>query len=109
MHVRLAFAISTAVDPEIILLDEGIASFDARFGAKAEKRLESFVGRSSILVLASHSEQLLRRLCNKGVLMAEGRVVAIGALDQILALYRAGVDGVSDSAGEQAQDGSNRG
>lgn len=87
MMLRLAFAISTCVQPEILLLDEWIGVGDAAFLAKAEERLNSLVDQSSVLVLASHSPNLLRRFCTKGVLLEDGRVIEIGALDDVLAKY----------------------
>jgi ABC-type polysaccharide/polyol phosphate transport system ATPase subunit len=59
MLVRLGFAIATAIEPEILLLDEGLATGDAQFARKAEKKMHELIGRSSILVIASHSMSLL--------------------------------------------------
>src|SRR6185437_6034347 len=66
MMIRLAFAISTCVPPEILLMDEWLAAGDAQFLAKAHRRMESFVRSSSILVLASHSLPLVEQWCNRG-------------------------------------------
>jgi lipopolysaccharide transport system ATP-binding protein len=65
MHMRLGFAVSTAVDADIILMDEWLSVGDSEFILKAEKRLENFIGRSSILVIASHSEGLIQRTTNQ--------------------------------------------
>jgi lipopolysaccharide transport system ATP-binding protein len=62
MHMRLGFAVSTAVDADIILMDEWLSVGDSEFILKAEKRLENFIGRSSILVIASHSEELIQKV-----------------------------------------------
>ncbi len=88
MQTRLAFAVSTAIEPEILLLDEGIGAGDAAFFEKANKRLDAFVERSGIMVLASHAEALVDRLCNKGIVMEHGRVRFIGPKDEALAFYR---------------------
>jgi ABC-2 type transport system ATP-binding protein len=88
MKLRLAFAISTAVDPDILLLDEWMASGDAHFVEKAERRMNELIGRSSILVLASHSEDLIRRFCNKGLYLDGGRVKSFGPLEAVLGAYR---------------------
>lgn len=77
MRARLAFGIATAVVPEILLLDEGIGAGDAAFIEKADRRLTEFVNHAGILVLASHSEALIRRFCNKSVLMERGKVIAV--------------------------------
>lgn len=88
MRIRLAFAVSTSIEPDILLLDEGIGAGDAAFLDKAKKRLEKFTQKAAIIVLASHSEQLLQRMCQKAVLMEHGRVVAVGGTDEILRAYR---------------------
>jgi ABC-2 type transport system ATP-binding protein/lipopolysaccharide transport system ATP-binding protein len=89
MRARLAFGIATAVIPDILLLDEGIGAGDAAFLDKANRRLSEFVGGTGILVLASHSEAMVRQFCDKCVLLNRGRVAATGtdaaALETILA------------------------
>ncbi len=81
MQARLAFAMATSVEPEILLLDEGIGAGDAAFVEKAAKRLDSFIERAGILVLASHAPTLVRRLCNKAIVMEHGRVVWTGDVE----------------------------
>jgi ABC-2 type transport system ATP-binding protein/lipopolysaccharide transport system ATP-binding protein len=87
MAMRLAFAVATCIDPDILLMDEWLSAGDASFVAKAQKRLADFVDQASILVLASHSTDLLRSTCNKGVLLEHGRVVAFGFIEDVLAAY----------------------
>ncbi len=87
MTTRLGFAIATALDPDILLLDEGLAAGDARFATRAERRMKALIDRSSILVLASHSEGMIAAMCNKTVLMETGRVIAIGPTREIIELY----------------------
>ena len=76
MVTRLGFAIATSIDPDILLLDEGLGTGDARFATRAEERLKSLVNRSSILVLASHSDALIKSMCNRSALLEKGHVVA---------------------------------
>jgi len=85
MLARLAFAVSTSIDPEILLLDEGIAAGDAAFMEKANKRLHEFIEMSGIMVLASHSDQLIKLFCNKALLMERGRILRFGPVDEVLA------------------------
>jgi ABC-2 type transport system ATP-binding protein len=87
MFARLAFAISTSIDPEILLLDEGIGAGDDVFLAKAKQRLDALINRARILVLASHSDDLVRKLCNRAFLMENGQVVATGSTDEMLDRY----------------------
>lgn len=89
MRMRLAFAISTAIKPDILLLDEGIGAGDAAFLEKAKKRLSDFTQRAGVIVLASHSNSLIRQICNSAILMERGRVMAVGSVDEILRLYAA--------------------
>jgi lipopolysaccharide transport system ATP-binding protein len=65
MHMRLGFAVSTAVDADIILMDEWLSVGDSEFIQKAEKRLEYCIGRTSFLVIASHSEELIQKTTNQ--------------------------------------------
>lgn len=64
MHMRLGFAVSTAVPADILLMDEWLSVGDEAFKIKAEKRLEDYVNKSSILVLASHSKETIEKLTN---------------------------------------------
>jgi ABC-2 type transport system ATP-binding protein/lipopolysaccharide transport system ATP-binding protein len=88
MVVRLCFAIATSLRPEILLMDEWLAAGDAGFLAKARRRMEEFVGRSSILVLASHSMPILEEWCNRAILLDHGRIVAMGDVKEIAAVYQ---------------------
>ncbi|HEY2538803.1 MAG TPA: hypothetical protein VGI28_04800, partial [Stellaceae bacterium] len=88
MMIRLAFAISTCVAPDILIMDEWLTAGDARFLAKAQRRIEEFVRNSSILVLASHSMQLVEQWCNRGILLHHGRVLRIGPIKEIVAAYQ---------------------
>lgn len=88
MNARLAFAVSTAIEPDILLLDEGIVAGDTAFMEKADQRLEKLVSRTGLLVLASHSETMLRRMCSRGVVMKQGRIAYEGTLEQALDFYR---------------------
>lgn len=87
MTTRLGFAIATALDPEILLLDEGFGAGDARFAERAKHRVNALIARSSILVLASHDNELIRGFCNKAVLMDGGRVISFGDVDEVIELY----------------------
>jgi ABC-2 type transport system ATP-binding protein/lipopolysaccharide transport system ATP-binding protein len=88
MMVRLAFAISTAVTPDILIMDEVIASGDAAFLDRAQARLDRLIGAASILVIATHSDDVLRRMCNRAALLQGGRLLRVGPIDEILELYR---------------------
>jgi homopolymeric O-antigen transport system ATP-binding protein len=91
MALRLAFAISTAITPEILVLDEMINAGDATFLSRAEARLKDFLARTGILVIASHSLPMLRQWCNKGMLLEHGKLIAFGPLEEVVSLYEAKV------------------
>ena len=98
MTMRLGFAFATAMEPGILLLDEGVGAGDARFMQRAAKRMEDFVGRSRIVVFASHSNTLVEKMCNKAALMQGGRMLAIGGVKDILERYEVLVRGGSIGA-----------
>jgi ABC-type polysaccharide/polyol phosphate transport system ATPase subunit len=87
MVTRLGFAIATAIDPDVLLLDEGIAAGDARFAARAEGRMQALIQRTRILVLASHSDALIRSMCNRAILLEKGHLVQIGSVDEVINRY----------------------
>jgi ABC-2 type transport system ATP-binding protein len=88
MRVRLALGVVTSIDPEILLLDEGIGAVDAAFLEKARDRLNDLVKRSGLLVFASHSDEFLLELCNSAIWMDEGRIKQQGSLREVLTSYK---------------------
>jgi ABC-type polysaccharide/polyol phosphate transport system ATPase subunit len=72
MQARLTFAISTALQHDILLIDEGIGAGDAAFQEKAQQRIEGLFARASIVLLASHSDALIKQFCNRTVQMEHG-------------------------------------
>ncbi len=87
MRVRLALGVVTTIDPEILLLDEGLGAVDAAFLAKARDRLKDLVRRSGILVFANHSDELLAEFCDTALWMDEGHVKQHGSLSEVLSAY----------------------
>lgn len=87
MSTRLAFAVSTSIQPDILLIDEGIGAGDAAFLAQAKERMRTFIGGAGILVLASHSNDLIREWCSEGLWLEHGRIRMRGPVDDVLAAY----------------------
>ena len=87
MILRLSFSIATCLEPQILLMDEGIGTGDMEFTEKAQVRLESFYNKLDILVMASHSDDLIRRLCNKVLLLENGKIKAYGGVEEVLSIY----------------------
>jgi ABC-type polysaccharide/polyol phosphate transport system ATPase subunit len=81
MFARLAFAVSTATHHDILLIDEGIGAGDAAFQSKVQARIESLMDRTPIVVLASHSEDLITKFCNRRIEMKHGSVVAADGIE----------------------------
>ncbi|MBC8750392.1 MULTISPECIES: ABC transporter ATP-binding protein [Paraburkholderia] len=76
MMLRLAFAISTSVEADILIMDEWLSVGDAEFSVKAAERLEGLVGKAALLVVASHDPSLVARVCNRKISMEHGKMVA---------------------------------
>ena len=74
MRARLAFSIATSVEPEILIIDEGIGAADEEFSKRAAARLESFLKAAGILMLASHSRQLVDDWCSEEFLIERGAI-----------------------------------
>ena len=87
MRLRLAFAVCTCFEPEILLMDEWLSVGDASFVERARRRLVGFVERAGILVLASQNHTLLERVCATGVALEAGRVKARGPIGEVLREY----------------------
>lgn len=87
MLMRLAFAITTSVTSEILIMDEIIGTGDAAFVERADARLKGFVERASIMLVATHSTAIARQWCSKALLLEHGRAVDFGAVDAVLQTY----------------------
>ncbi|SFU68835.1 ABC transporter ATP-binding protein [Nitrosospira multiformis] len=88
MATRLAFATVTAMESDILLMDEVIGTGDAQFMDKAEHRLNEFIYKSKILVLASHSEAIIQKFCNKALLLEQGQMRGMGSIEEVFSIYR---------------------
>lgn len=75
MMLRLAFAISTSVEADILIMDEWLSVGDASFSAKAEQRLEKLIHGAGILVIASHSQELIERICTRVIHLEHGKII----------------------------------
>ena len=87
MLVRLAFAISTAVEPEILLVDEVLSVGDRAFQVKARERMTKLMHRARIMVMVSHDLDSLSRICQIGIWLDHGRLVKIGPMTEVIQAY----------------------
>ena len=84
MQARLSFGVATAIEPEILLVDEVMAVGDADFAAKCEKRINKLLAGGTTLVLVSHSMADIRKYCTRVVKLDHGHVVADGPTEEVL-------------------------
>ena len=88
MRTRLIFSLLTSVRlSENLAIDEGFGTGDKKFALQAEEKLKSFLGTEGSLLLASHSNDLLRQFCKRGWVMKGGRLIFDGPLEQALSFY----------------------
>jgi lipopolysaccharide transport system ATP-binding protein len=87
MAARLLFALLTSGRHDCLALDEGFGAGDARFFERAQKRMEQFIDASGTLVLASHSNLLLRQFCRRGLVFSQGQIIFDGPLEESLSYY----------------------
>lgn len=88
MQVRLAFAISTSVGGNILLLDEVIGAGDANFMIKAKKRITALIEQAEILVLASHDFGTLKEICQRGLVFHKGQIIFDGNMLEAIVKYK---------------------
>jgi lipopolysaccharide transport system ATP-binding protein len=87
MQLRLAFATSTFINPEILIMDEWLSTGDKDFQEKSEKKLNELVEKTGILVIASHSKDLLLKVCNRIIWLERGKIKLDGSPQNIIKEY----------------------
>lgn len=89
MVARLGFAVATCLEPDILLVDEGIGAGDEAFARKAKDSLDNLYKKVKIVILASHSRELIKKMCNKAILLEHGKMVACDSVDKVFEIYDA--------------------
>jgi ABC-type polysaccharide/polyol phosphate transport system ATPase subunit len=87
MLTRLAFAMATMQSLDVLLLDENIGAGDAQFQVRAQARAKDLVSRGKITILASHSMELCKAMCNKALLLSKGSCVFLSDIDEVFERY----------------------
>lgn len=87
MQLRLAFSVSTAIRPQILIMDEWLSTGDENFKARAEQRMKDVVHATEILILASHSRELLEANCNRVIWLEHGQIRMDGEAMEVTAAY----------------------
>lgn len=88
MLIRLGFALSTSLSPDILLVDEVIGAGDESFIEKAKNRMNEYINKSNIMVLSSHSNEIIKQFCNKVLWLEHGNTKAFGDVDVVLNSYQ---------------------
>lgn len=88
MRSRLGFSICTAVNPDILILDEVLAVGDAKFKVKSEKRMLEMMDENTTVLFVSHSLEQARRICNRGMILQRGQAIEFGRIDEVAERYR---------------------
>jgi len=94
MLVRLAFAIATAIEPEILLIDEVLGVGDLAFQEKARQRIQEMMAKARLIVMVSHNLISLAQWCTRAAWLDHGRIKQIGPVDSVVAAYQAHVKGL---------------
>ncbi len=87
MRLRLAFSIATAIDPELLLLDEALSAGDLSFQESARVRIDQLIAKSRLLVVVSHDMDSILKLCNRVIWLERGRVRQTGSPEEVVAAY----------------------
>lgn len=93
MRARLGFSIATAVEPEVLILDEVLSVGDAKFKAKSEKKVKSMFAKGVTVLFVSHNTAQVRRLCDKAIILDHGKVIASGEVNEVCDKYNELVKG----------------
>jgi len=98
MLVRLAFSVATAIDPEVLLVDEVLAAGDLSFQVKARERIRNLISRAQAVIVVSHDLPSLKQLCNRVIWLDHGKIRMAGPAAEVIAAY---FDSVADPARRQ--------
>lgn len=87
MKARLGFSIATAVDPDVLILDEVLSVGDAKFRVKSLAKVQSMFDKGITVLFVSHNIQQVKAICNKAILLEHGNMIAYGDVDEVSAIY----------------------
>lgn len=88
MRSKLGFSIATIAEPEILILDEVLSVGDAKFRKKSERKIKKMMKDGTAVLFVSHSLPQVERICNKAMILEQGRMVAMGEVHEITELYK---------------------
>mgnify|MGYP002584537703 FL=1 len=97
MKARLGFSIATAVEPDVLILDEVLSVGDAKFRTKSLKKVQSMFQKGVTVLFVSHSIDQVKAICDKAILLDHGRIIAQGDIEEVSDIYDEMTRGVRDS------------
>jgi ABC-type polysaccharide/polyol phosphate transport system ATPase subunit len=98
MLVRLAFAVASAIDPEILLVDEVLSAGDLAFQKKCRQRMEEMIAKAHLIVMVSHDLESLSEFCNRAIWLDHGQIRRAGSTDDVIAEYTDAMGGALPKA-----------
>lgn len=87
MYMRLAFSVAVAETPDILLVDEILAVGDQKFQKKCLERMREFKEKGSTMVMVSHNPEQVKKYCNKGLVIHQGKQLFFGDIQQAMDIY----------------------
>ena len=87
MIARLGFAIATITAPDILIVDEVLSVGDFKFQKKSQNKIKEMIDLGTTVLFVSHSADVVRSICKKGLLLEHGKVLAFGEVDEVLEIY----------------------
>jgi len=90
MYARLAFAVATQIEPEILIIDEILGVGDYQFGKKCEARIAELLSGGTTVLLVSHALDTIEKLCTKALLLQKGKIVCAGSVPEVCQAYQLG-------------------
>ena len=96
MMVRLAFSIATAVEPEVLLIDEVLSVGDLAFQNKARERMRDMMASARLMIMVSHDLQSIQALCNRALWLQQGTILRQGSPNEVIAAYTGSIAPTTD-------------
>lgn len=104
MRARLGFSIATAVEPDVLILDEVLSVGDAKFRTKSLKKVQSMFEKGVTVIFVSHSIEQVKAICDTAILLDHGKIIAKGDVEEVSDIYDKMTRGVKDSKAKAMQE-----
>ena len=104
MRARLGFSIATAVEPDVLILDEVLSVGDAKFRTKSLKKVQSMFEKGVTVLFVSHSIDQVKAICDTAILLDHGKLIAQGDVNEVSAIYDEMTSGARDSKAKAMQE-----